>query len=40
MSDVFGALADDPSYAASFSDALSRIWSQGTRAALASYIEG
>ena len=37
MTDVFGELASNPAYVASFTEALERIWAQGTRAALAHY---
>ncbi|RYE09650.1 MAG: mannitol dehydrogenase family protein [Hyphomicrobiales bacterium] len=38
MTDVFGELASNPVYVASFVAALERIWAEGTRAALAHYI--
>jgi len=40
MRDIFGALADQPRYAAAFSAALARIWRDGTRATLAHYVDG
>lgn len=40
MRDLFGALADDPAYAAAFSNALGKIWARGVRAALADYLAG
>ncbi len=40
MTDVFGPLAANPAYVAAFTEALSRLWAEGTRAALAHYIAG
>ncbi|HVP99323.1 MAG TPA: mannitol dehydrogenase family protein [Roseiarcus sp.] len=40
MRDVFGALADAPVYVAAFSNALTKLWSQGVRATLDDYIAG
>jgi len=38
MRDIFGGLADNPSYVAAFSGALSSLWSKGVRATLADYL--
>jgi mannitol 2-dehydrogenase len=40
LHDIFGALADDPSYVATFSNALNKLWSQGVRATLRDYLTG
>jgi mannitol 2-dehydrogenase len=40
MRDVFGELSDAPSYVAAFSNALSKLWSQGVRATLDAYLAG
>jgi mannitol 2-dehydrogenase len=40
MRDVFGALADAPSYVAAFANALTKLWSQGVRATLDDYLGG
>ncbi len=40
MRDIFGELADDPTYVAAFSGALGSLWSQGVRATLADYLAG
>ena len=40
MRDVFGALADAPAYVAAFSNALTKLWSQGVRATLDDYLAG
>ena len=40
MRDIFGELADAPAYVAAFSNALTRLWSQGVRATLDDYLAG
>jgi mannitol 2-dehydrogenase len=40
MRDVFGELSDAPSYVAAFSNALSKLWSQGVRTTLDAYLAG
>ena len=35
---IFGALADNPTYVRSFSDALSALWARGVRSTLADYL--
>ncbi|HTR12529.1 MAG TPA: mannitol dehydrogenase family protein, partial [Roseiarcus sp.] len=39
MRDIFGELADNPTYVAAFSGALTSLWSRGVRATLADYLE-
>jgi mannitol 2-dehydrogenase len=38
MTDIFGKLADNPTYVAAFTTALSALWSRGTRATLEAYL--
>jgi len=38
LRDIFGELADSPTYVAAFSAALSSLWSRGVRATLADYL--
>jgi mannitol 2-dehydrogenase len=40
LRDIFGDLAERPRYAHAFSDALQRVWRDGTRATLAHYRDG
>jgi mannitol 2-dehydrogenase len=40
MRDIFGELADDPTYAGAFSGALASLWTNGVRATLADYLSG
>ena len=40
MRDIFGELADTPAYVAAFSNALTKLWSQGVRATLDDYLAG
>ena len=40
MRDIFGELADDPTYVAAFSHALGKLWSQGVRNTLDDYLNG
>jgi mannitol 2-dehydrogenase len=40
MTDIFGDLASHPAYVASFTTALSSLWSRGTRATLEAYLAG
>ena len=40
MRDIFGELADDPTYVAAFSSALGSLWTNGVRATLADYLQG
>ena len=40
MRDIFGALSDTPAYVAAFSNALTKLWSQGVRATLDDYLAG
>ena len=40
MRDIFGELADDPTYVAAFSNALGSLWANGVRATIAGYLEG
>jgi mannitol 2-dehydrogenase len=40
MSRIFGPLAGNPAYVTAFSAALARIWREGTRSALRSYLAG
>ncbi len=40
MTDIFGALATEPSYVSAFSTALRTLWAEGTRATLQRYLEG
>ncbi len=39
MRDIFGELADDPTYVAAFSGALGSLWTNGVRATLADYLD-
>jgi mannitol 2-dehydrogenase len=39
MRDIFGALADESNYVASFSKAVTSLWERGVRATLAGYLE-
>ncbi len=39
MRDIFGELADDPTYVAAFSSALGSLWTNGVRATLADYLD-
>jgi len=38
LSDIFGKLAEDPTYVAAFSKALSALWTHGVRSTLANYL--
>jgi mannitol 2-dehydrogenase len=38
MKDIFGAAAQNPSYVAAFTGALTKLWAQGVRATLADYL--
>ena len=38
LRDIFGGLADNPSYVRAFSDALSSLWTRGVRSTLADYL--
>jgi mannitol 2-dehydrogenase len=38
MRDIFGALADDPSYVAAFSEGLLSLWARGVRPTLGKYL--
>jgi mannitol 2-dehydrogenase len=38
MGELFGELSNNSRYIKSFTDSLSLVWSQGTRAALSSYV--
>ena len=38
LSDIFGKLAEDPTYVAAFSNALSALWAHGVRSTLANYL--
>ena len=38
LSDIFGKLADEPTYVGAFSNALSSLWARGVRATLADYL--
>ena len=38
MRDIFGELAETPAYVAAFSNALTKLWSQGVRATLDDYL--
>ena len=38
--DIFGALADNPTYVGAFSGALASLWTNGVRATLADYLSG
>jgi mannitol 2-dehydrogenase len=38
MRDIFGALSQDPTYVAVFSDALSQLWARGVGATLTDYL--
>jgi len=40
MGDIFGDLAQNPTYVAAFTAALSNLWSEGTPATLMRYLEG
>ena len=40
MRDIFGDLADDPRYVEAFTNALSSLWSLGTRETLTRYLRG
>ena len=40
MRDIFGELSDTPAYVAAFSNALTKLWSQGVRATLDAYLAG
>jgi len=40
MGDIFGDLAQNPTYVAAFTTALSNLWSEGTPATLMRYLEG
>jgi mannitol 2-dehydrogenase len=40
MRDIFGELADNPTYVAAFSSALASLWAKGVRATLADYLDG
>ncbi|HEY1942090.1 MAG TPA: mannitol dehydrogenase family protein [Roseiarcus sp.] len=40
MGDIFGALAQDATYVAAFSKALSALWTNGVRATLGAYLAG
>ncbi len=40
MRDIFGELADNPTYVEAFSGALSALWANGVRATLADYLAG
>ena len=40
MRDIFGELADNPTYVDPFSGALNALWTNGVRATLAGYLEG
>lgn len=40
MGDIFGDLAQDATYVASFSAALRRLWVKGTKATLETYLAG
>ena len=38
LRDIFGELAENPSYVGAFSDALSALWAHGVRPTLADYL--
>ena len=40
MRDIFGELSETPAYVAAFSNALTKLWSQGVRATLDQYLAG
>ena len=40
MRDLFGALSDEPAYAAAFAHALDALWTRGVRATLGDYLAG
>jgi len=40
MRDIFGDLADSPTYVAAFANALSKLWTQGVRPTLDDYLAG
>jgi mannitol 2-dehydrogenase len=40
MRDIFGELADNPTYVGAFSTALASLWTKGVRATLADHLEG
>jgi len=40
MRDIFGELADNPTYVGAFSGALASLWTHGVRATLADFLSG
>ena len=38
LSDIFGKLAEDPTYVAAFANALSALWARGVRSTVANYL--
>ena len=40
MTDIFGPLAQDQTYVAAFTNALSTLWAIGTKATLERYLAG
>jgi mannitol 2-dehydrogenase len=40
MRDIFGELADNPTYVGAFSSALGSLWAKGVRATLSDYLDG